>query len=327
MRRFAQFAIFLILTGCLFAQASRGKRLVMKDGSYHLITKYEVNGDRVRYFSAERFDWEEVPASLVDWVATNAGVQKAADAVDQQAAKEEAAERAKDESRSPQILPGLRLPDAGGMFLLDTFSGQPQLVELMQNGADINKQMGKNILRAVINPLPTGVKQTMELKGPHARVQAHSGMPTIYVNINFDQDESKPEGASAKVSAADDRTFLSLQDRFKIVKVVSKNNSRVVGNLKIALTGKMKEERNLVDTRGESVSADWLKLTPALPLPPGEYALVEMLSPRQMNLYVWDFGVNPSAPVNPSAWKPAAPKKTTTGTEESPSLQPRKKKL
>src|SRR3954453_6096756 len=46
-------------------------RLVLKDGSYQVVRKYQVVGDRVRYMSMERGgEWEELPSNLVDWEAT-----------------------------------------------------------------------------------------------------------------------------------------------------------------------------------------------------------------------------------------------------------------
>ncbi len=48
----------------------RGKKLVLTDGTYQVIREYQRNGERVRYYSLERGDWEEVPASMVDWAAT-----------------------------------------------------------------------------------------------------------------------------------------------------------------------------------------------------------------------------------------------------------------
>ncbi len=108
------------------------KRLILKDGSYQLATKWEVKGDRVRYLSAERDEWEELPNSLVDWAATDKFEKDRAAGVPTPEAveidKEVEAERRAEEASTPQVAPGLHLPEDGGMFLLDTFQSQPQLV-------------------------------------------------------------------------------------------------------------------------------------------------------------------------------------------------------
>ena len=95
----------------------------------------------------------------------------------------------------------------------------------------------------------------------------------------------------------------------------SKDNKRVVGAIKIAVYGKVSQEQNLIPTTAEQLTGGWVKVTPKEPLAPGEYAVAEMLGKEGMNLYVWDFGVNPSAPANMQVTKPDASATTNPATE------------
>src|SRR5882724_3802692 len=180
-------AMSLLLAFGISASAQQlAKRLILKDGSYQLATKYEIKGERVRYFSAERGEWEEVPKSMVDWDATDKYEKDRASGAPPPEAveldKELEAERKAEEAKTPLVAPGLRLSEYGSVTLLDTFLGQPQLVEIEQSGGEINSNKKSNILRAAINPLASA-KQTIELPGTHAKIQAHATLPAIYMNI------------------------------------------------------------------------------------------------------------------------------------------------
>jgi hypothetical protein len=301
------------------------RRLILKDGSYQLVTQYEVKGDRVRYKSAERDEWEELPSSLVDWPATEKYEKdRAAGPTIPEASaldKETDAEREAEESHLPQVAPGLRLPEDSGVFLLDNFQGQPQLVELQQSEGDINRNTKGNIFRGAINPIASA-KQTIELEGEHALLHAHVAVPSIYINVEDESSNRPPSGetASAKQSEPSlDAPRAERQgpqqpqqpvqalvpfDRFRIVRAKVKGGKRIVGDLKRAVTGKVSQDESFVKTTIDRVSGGWLKLTPTEDLPPGEYVVVEMKGSEGMNLYVWDFGVNPNAPANANPWKP-----------------------
>ena len=284
-------AAFVVLHPAGAQVQQKTKRLILKDGSYQSVVKYETQGNRVHYFSAERYEWEDIPRSLVDWDATKkyeADLSSGKLVNKLEETPEEKEEREQEEANSPEISPGLRLPGSGGVFLFDQYQGKPELAEIVQNGSELNKSKGKNTLRATLNPMAS-TKQTFELKGAHAQSQSHVPRPTIYVDID--------EGPQNDVA---------LSDRFQIVRAEMKNGARVVGNLKITASGKMTEQNNVVPATVEKLgTGEWAKVTPAGDLAPGEYALVEMLGPGEMNLYVWDFGVNPGAPANPNTWQPA----------------------
>jgi len=295
-----------MLVGIPASAQQLAKRLILKDGSYQLAIKWEVKGDRVRYLSAERDEWEELPNSLVDWAATDkfekdraAGVP-APEAVELD--KEIEAERRAEEAKTPQVAPGLRLPEDGGMLLLDTFQTQPQLVLLQQNTGEVNRNTRKNILRSAVIPIASS-KQTIELDGLHASVQAHASLPTIYVNLEQDQGSNVTSQQSPQQPQQPEQPW----DRFHIVRVQSKKGKRIIGDIKISPLGKASQEQNLVLTTSQRLTGGWVKVTPANALEPGEYAVVEMLGRDGMNTYVWDFGVNPSAPANATALKPEQP--------------------
>jgi hypothetical protein len=96
-------------------------------------------------------------------------------------------------------------------------------------------------------------------------------------------------------------------DRFRIVHAKVKNGSRILGDLKRNAAGKVSQNEDFVKTTIDRVGPGWFKLTPIADLAPGEYVLVEMNGADGMNLYVWDFNVNSTAPANANPWKPEAP--------------------
>jgi hypothetical protein len=270
-------------------QQNKFKRLILKDGSYEPISQYVIQGDRVRYFSTERNGWEELPYSLIDWAATEkyAGQAKQAASERMNEALEAASkERREEEARTPMVAPGMRLPSPNGVFLLDVYQSKPVLNSMAQNGADLNKNTGSNILRGIINPV-AGPKQTVELKALHARIQSHISTPAIFFSIDANDPSVGYNSATAK-------------DHLRIVRCDVKKGNRVVVAYDIAIYGKVKQRAQYMEAGIEPVSDYWVKVTPSSPLEPGEYALVELDDKGSMNQFVWDFGVNPAAPPNPA---------------------------
>ena len=86
---------------------ARNHRLILKDGTYQVVREYKLVGDRVRYLSQERGDWEELPANLVDWDATRKWEQAHAEPYeDQSPAMQEAAKVDQEENQARSISTG-----------------------------------------------------------------------------------------------------------------------------------------------------------------------------------------------------------------------------
>jgi hypothetical protein len=295
------------------------KRLILKDGSYQLVTKWEVKKDRVRYYSAERGDWEEVPKDLVDWPATekwnkehepgavppvmapptgtHEEQEKEAAVIDAEAA----AERADQAARVPLVAPGLHLPDQDGVFILDNFQSIPELVHLDQSTGNVNRDTNHNVLRAAIGSF-SGAKEPVRINGQAARVRVHVDDPVLYVSLNTgNSEEVAPEDAlvvnTHDVPNKDD--YSSPESHYAIVRVDVRPGERVVGAVRVTRAGEATQSADIIPTKTEILPGKhWMKLTPKEPLTIGEYALMEILQPGVINLDVWDFGVSPNAPEN-----------------------------
>ncbi|HEY9128022.1 MAG TPA: hypothetical protein VIM62_12895 [Acidobacteriaceae bacterium] len=299
-------------------------RLILKDGSYQIVRKYEVVGDRVRYISVERGgEWEEMPNELVDWPSTQkwekrqtelaAQAQSPAMAEAEELDKEEAAEREANKNRRPEVARGLNLPDQDGVFVLDEYRGTPELVEVVPATSDLQMARQHGI-RSVL-PLQ-GQLARVELSGPAARIHIHVNNPTLYLSLDArdDKDEIVDQVTSHSFTV-DTHGAGAVQNRrhgaassssgFAIVRVDARKSVRIVGNVHISPTGNITQDENVIPATAEVLPGKhWLKLTPKEPLSIGEYALVEIISPKEMNATVWDFQVNPRGDLNEGAIGP-----------------------
>src|SRR6201996_6893259 len=222
------------------------QRLILKDGSYQVVTKYQRVGDRVRYFSAERGQWEELPASLVDFAATEKwakehapGAGPVSPAIPEAQAIDQEEQHAR--ARTPDVSPGLRLPDQDGVWALDTFHDQPELVGLAQNSASVDRQTGHNVLRSTLNPLG-GIQQNVQIPGAESKVKLHVNDPAFYVSI-VGVDDNEAESSAVTVdtrgagTAKEKNPFNSANSQYAIVRVRSnfKKDYRVVTGIKIGV--------------------------------------------------------------------------------------------
>jgi flagellar motor protein MotB len=295
-------------------------RLILKDGTYQIVRIYEIVGDRVRYISIERGgDWEEIPLSLVDWDATRkwerdhanqapeeaSPAMKEAEAID----KEEAAERTDEKNRMPDVANGLELPDQDGVFVLDTFEGKPELVELTPVDLSINAKTKHGL--STLNPL-AGAKANLELEGAHAKVHLHVNDPVFYLSLEDRDNGEKVLSHALTVNTAGAKEAInrkhgahSASSGFAIVRADERREVRIVGAIHMSPTGSATQNEDVMAAKVEVLPGKhWLKLTPLQPLVIGEYALVEILSASDINQSAWDFRVDPRVGDNPGSMGP-----------------------
>jgi hypothetical protein len=236
-------------------------KLYLKDGSFHLVSEYQVQADRVRFYSVERSEWEEMPLDLVDLNRTRS---------EEAARKEEVAKEAKalsDEDRVERELQQeiLRIPENPGVYWLE--GNEAKSIKAAESSVHTNK--GRSVLK-VLAPMPVvSGKATVEID------QAHS----LNIFTNPEQE-----------------FYIQLSDpeRFGIMKLKPKVGIRIVENLTIVpVTKEVIEEAEMVEIFQKQLTSGGLyKIWPKEPLEAGEYAVVEYTAGK-LNMQIWDFAVKP----------------------------------
>ena len=297
------------------SQPQQRTRLYLKDGSYQLVISYKIAGKVVRYRSAERDGADEDrPLDMVDMIATKKWERDHAEGAtpEQQGRAVLSPELAKEEAdraaRTPEVAKDLKLPEEDSVLVMDTFEGTPELVPVPQQGSDLNKETAHAVLKGEVNPA-SAAHRLLDLPGPTSDIQLHVSDPVFFVRVGKDDEEDAGSGAIVvDTHGATGREVSgggSERSEYVIERLDPRQDSRVVDSFRIVLLDSGQRQSDVIELKAEALpGGHWVKLTPLAPLDFGEYALIEVLSDRAVNLNVWDFGVHSAAKENIEAMRP-----------------------
>jgi hypothetical protein len=269
----------------------RGQKLVLKDGTFQQIREYQRNGEHVRYYSVERSDWEELPASLVDWEATAKAAEldnKDSVALVAKVHKLEESKRmdkTTDIDASLQVGQGAFLPQGEGMFLVEGKS-----IRVLDQASSEAKTDRKRAIERVLSPVPlVPGKKDLVLAGTRAVVRLRTSNPEFYLReAPPDQDRISPIQKSSRPGENGPDVLL--------IQTKVRRNSRLIESVSSLFDVVTSHNVKSISLQRWEVAGNVYRFTLGETLPPGEYVLAEML-PNGLNIYVWDFGVdeNPEA--------------------------------
>ncbi len=264
----------------------RGKKLILKDGTFQVVREYHRDGDRVRYFSQERGEWEELPASLIDWDATDkdaAATEKTAAALAEKVHRQEEAKRmdnVADIDASLQVGEGVFLPSAEGLFVVEGKS-----IRVMEQAGSQVKTDQLRAIEQVLSPIPiVPGKKTVVLQGAHATLRLHSTTPEFYLR-EAPPDPDRVSGIQKSSRAGENGPDVVL------IRAKQLHNGRELESIKLLFGEEISKNRMEVPFQRWEIAPSVFRFTLGEALTPGEYVLAEVL-PDGLNYFVWDFGVD-----------------------------------
>jgi hypothetical protein len=245
----------LLLASCAFAAVTK---LYLKDGTFHLVREWKRDGDRVKFYSTERSDWEEIPADLVDLRKTEAEV------MERKAALADEAKTISDEDHALRMQQQeiLKIPQDPGVYSLND-AGQLTIFKLAESKLHTDK--GRKLIQLAV-PIPVLGKSTVELDQDHSLNIVNNPRQEFYIQLEKDE-------------------------RFGIIKLTPHHGVRIAEHVLVAPAGidqKEEEVEEIPSFRKQLTEGGLYKIWPEKDLPPGEYALIEY-TPGKVEPRIWDF--------------------------------------
>jgi hypothetical protein len=234
-------------------------RLYLKDGDYQSVREYKVDGDRVRFLSTDRGEWEEMPLEIVDLKRTEKEASDKAAAL----AERVAIEQAEDDAIQADKKQVASVPDKPGVYLVE---GQ-ELKPLTESEAFRKDSTTNKILQAIAPAPIIAGKATIFIEGKAAKLRVTNTAPEFFFR-------------------------LAMQERLALVKLDVKKDQRVIENVTIMPgNDEIFEDQKQMATFKKQYQSDLYKLWAEQPLEPGEYAVIEYTD-GQIQVRAWDFAVD-----------------------------------
>jgi hypothetical protein len=252
-------AVFLFFAVSALSLTAANLKLYTTDGEYQLVREYKVEGDLVKFYSVDRGEWEEVPASIVDLKRTEAESSATKQVVDRQAKMaddEVAAARAEREELA-------KIPKDSGVYRIE--NGVLRTFPVAD--FTVHTPKGNTALR-VLTPIPiVAGKAAVELQGEHSPNIVRDDRPEFFFQL--DKEES-----------------------FGIIKLSKAKGIRIAEHVEIMpISKEMAEDRESVKVFSKQLPGEnFYKVWPEETLPAGEYALIEYVD-GQVDLRLWDFRI------------------------------------
>ncbi|MFL6416365.1 MAG: hypothetical protein ACJ74Y_11945 [Bryobacteraceae bacterium] len=257
--------LFLTLVFALIAFGDTFK-LFLKDGNFHAVREYQIQGDRVRYYSTERGDWEEIPKDLVDLAKTEAQRKQKQEAI----TKETRAQDEEEQAERAQRREIESIPVDSGAYIREN----DRIRALSAADYQILTDKKRKALQ-VLSPIPlVPGKATVVIKGERSSFGIKETRPEFYLR-------------------------LAKEEKFGIIRLTpnAKKNFRIVENVSIVpVSRESLEIRKQIETFEMQMKGNLYKVWPEKPLEPGEYALMEFSDDEnaakdEIALLIWDFAI------------------------------------